>query len=153
LNLINNGVASPPLTAQLQSTSPAFFATGKYVIATHADGSLIGPASLFPGASTPARPGETVVLYGTGFGPTNPAFDGTVVVSPASLIDPPQFTVGAQAVTAAFAGLVAPGLYQMNLTIPALPSGSVGVVDLPVTATAGGSKTQANLFIAVQVAP
>ena len=30
--------------------------------ATHA-GSLVGPASLYPGKTTPARPGETIVIY------------------------------------------------------------------------------------------
>jgi uncharacterized protein (TIGR03437 family) len=54
------------------------------VIATHANGSLVGPANMLPGA-TPTVPGEVIVVYGTGFGPTSPAVDGLVLSSPANL--------------------------------------------------------------------
>lgn len=145
----NNGVASASLTAQLQATSPAFFTvSSKYPVATHADGSLVGPATLFPGASTPARPGETIVLYGTGFGPTSPSFEGTLVTSPAPVTNPPQITIAGQPVSPMFVGLVAPGLYQINLTIPAT-TGTTGAVDVPISATNGGATTQPNLFLAV----
>ena len=33
------------------------------------NGSLIGPATLYPGTSTPAKPGETIVIYANGFDP------------------------------------------------------------------------------------
>ena len=58
-----NGV-SAGFTAQAQAISPSFFVFngGPYVTATHANGSLLGPASLYPGSTTPAKPGETVVL-------------------------------------------------------------------------------------------
>jgi uncharacterized protein (TIGR03437 family) len=60
----NGGTASTAFTAQAQPISPSFFAFngGPYVAAEHASGSLIGPATLYPGATTPAKPGETVVL-------------------------------------------------------------------------------------------
>ena len=60
----NNG-ASASFTAQAQALSPSFFVFngGPYVAATHADGTLLGPVSLYPGATTPAKPGETIVLY------------------------------------------------------------------------------------------
>ncbi|HEY1861071.1 MAG TPA: TIGR03118 family protein, partial [Gemmataceae bacterium] len=80
----NNGVASGASTVALQSAAPAFFAAGKYVIATHADGTLVGAANVFPGA-TPAKANETIAIYGTGFGATNPVVDGMVVTSPANL--------------------------------------------------------------------
>jgi hypothetical protein len=53
----NNGVAGATSTVQLQAAAPAFFSVGKYVIATHANGSLVGPASVLPGA-TPAIPNQ-----------------------------------------------------------------------------------------------
>ncbi len=69
----NNGIATAGFTAQAQSISPSFFVFngGPYVAAEHLNGSLIGPATLYPGASTPAKPGEIVVIYANGFGPTN----------------------------------------------------------------------------------
>ena len=69
----NNGAATAAFTAQAQPISPSFFvfSGGPYVAAEHVDGSLIGPATLYPGASTPAKPGETVVIYANGFGATS----------------------------------------------------------------------------------
>src|ERR1035441_3001671 len=55
--------------------APAFFTIGggAYVAAQHTDYSTVGAANLLPGmTTTPAKPGETILLYGTGFGPTNP---------------------------------------------------------------------------------
>jgi uncharacterized protein (TIGR03437 family) len=70
--------------AQEQTTSPSFFvfdALG-HIIATHSDGSLIGPTTLYPGSSTAAKPGETIVLYANGFGPTTaPVANGSVAQS------------------------------------------------------------------------
>ena len=71
--LTNNGTPSATFTAPTQSISPSFFVFngGPYVAATHLNGSLIGPTTLYPGASTPAAPGETIVIYANGFGATN----------------------------------------------------------------------------------
>jgi len=63
---------SAPFTVTEQAVSPTFFLFGatKYIAATHADNSYLGPASLStPSVSfTPARPNEVIVLYGNGFG-------------------------------------------------------------------------------------
>jgi uncharacterized protein (TIGR03437 family) len=63
---------SASFTAQAQGESPSFFILGggPYVAATRAGGNLIGPTSLYPGQSTADQPGETIVLYANGFGPT-----------------------------------------------------------------------------------
>jgi uncharacterized protein (TIGR03118 family) len=145
----NNNVSSASATAQLQAVSPAFFAAGKYVIATHANGSLVGPANVLPGA-TPARQGEMIAVYGTGFGPTNPAVDGLVVSSPANVVTLPVFTIGSAPATVTFAGLSAAGLDQLNITVPALPAGSTGSTDLPIVGKAGASSTQPGVMVTVQ---
>ncbi|HXB72904.1 MAG TPA: TIGR03118 family protein [Candidatus Acidoferrales bacterium] len=145
----NNGVASASSTTQLQTAAPAFFSIGGYVIATHANGSLAGPPSVLAGA-TPAVPGEVIVVYGTGFGPTNPAVDGLVLSSPANLAAAPAITIGGGTATVQFAGLSAPGLDQINVTVPALPPGSTGIVNVPIRATAGPASTPAGLLVAVQ---
>ncbi|HCC57114.1 MAG TPA: hypothetical protein DEQ47_07600 [Solibacterales bacterium] len=136
-----NGQASNIAMVMLQAVAPAFFTfNGKYLAATHADGTLIGPVGLFPGTppnfTTPAKAGETIVLYGNGFGPTNPAAPAgqpTPVFLP--FVTNPVITVGGVP-AAAVGGLIAPyaALYQINVTLPAsAPSG-----DLPVAGTAGG---------------
>ena len=47
--------------------------------------------------------------------------------------------------TVAYAGLVSPGLYQFNVTVPSLPSG-----DAPITAQIGGVQTQTGVSLTVQ---
>ena len=65
---------SNSLTAQKQQFAPAFFTIGGgYVAAQHADYTYVGKPGLIAGVTTqPAKPGEMILLYGTGFGPTNP---------------------------------------------------------------------------------
>jgi uncharacterized protein (TIGR03437 family) len=146
----NNNVATGAGTVQLNAEAPAFFAAGNYVVATHANGSLVGPANVLPGA-TPARPGETIAVYGTGFGATNPAVDGQVIAAPVNVAAPPVITIkGLPPVTVTFAGLVSAGLDQINLTIPALPAGTMGTVDVPIMAAIGGFSTQTGLLVTVQ---
>jgi uncharacterized protein (TIGR03118 family) len=145
----NSGVASASVKAQLQAAAPAFFALGKYAIATRANGTLVGPANVLPGA-TPAVPGEVIVVFGTGFGSTNPAVDGLVATSSANLASSPALTIGGATVTIQYAGLSGPGLDQVNVTVPALPAGSTGAVDLPIIAMVGASTTQPGLMITVQ---
>ena len=145
------GQKSNSFTAQKQPFAPAFFTigNGKYVAAQHADYSLLGAPALIAGVtSTPAQPGETILMYGTGFGPTNPAVPTADLVSTAEPLAN-NFTITIGGVTASwiFAGLVEPGLYQFNVTVPnGLPSGDAAVV-----ATIGGVQTQSGVSITIQV--
>jgi len=145
----NNGLVSASVTVQMQSVSPAFFvgSDGKHIIATHADGTLVGPGAAPPSTATPAKPGETIVLYGTGFGPTNPPIpDGKLVTAPAKVTTTPAITVGSTPATVPFAGLIAPGLYQINVTVPATtPDG-----DIPVVAQLNSQMSPSTAVITVQ---
>jgi uncharacterized protein (TIGR03437 family) len=79
VQITQNGVVSANFTVQAQPQSPSFFVFGggPYIAATHVDGSYLGPTALYPGLTTPAKPGETIVLYANGFGPTSqPAVSG-----------------------------------------------------------------------------
>ncbi len=99
--------------------SPAFllFSAQGAAAATHADGSLVGALNLFPGFSTPARPGETISLWGVGFGlPTTPLIAGAASQSGSLPSTPECYLAGIQ--TRVAAALVSPGLYQLNVTIP-----------------------------------
>ncbi len=144
----NNGSPTTAFTATMQSINPAFlqFGTAGYVAGTHADGTLLGPATLYPGASTPARPGEPIVAYGVGFGlPTKSLVNGSSSQS-GSLPSLPVCQIGGNAAAVAFAGLISPGLYQLNLTVPS--SATSG--DNPLSCIYNGSSTPSGALIAVQ---
>ncbi|HXK03420.1 MAG TPA: IPT/TIG domain-containing protein, partial [Verrucomicrobiae bacterium] len=140
-----NGSASAPFRITAQASDPAFFRWGNYAVATHADYTLAGPASLFPGQSTPVRPGEAIILWANGFGATStPVINGAPVQS-GTLTTLPVIRIGGQTAVVAFAGLVSDGLYQINVTVPqGTPAG-----DQTIVATYNGGATQSGLLINV----
>jgi uncharacterized protein (TIGR03437 family) len=98
-----------------------------YVVAINTDGTYVLPAGAIPGvASRPARAGDTITLYGIGFGPVTPNVPaGQIVASTNALVYPFQLFIGygSTPATVAYAGL-APGevgLYQFNVVVPPLP--------------------------------
>ena len=148
VQLTNNGAASAAFSVPAQPIGPAFFMFqgGPYVAATHVNGSLLGAPGLYPGSSTPAQPGELVVLYANGFGPTStPVVSGSASQT-GTLVTPPAITIGGLPATVQFAGLVTPGLFQLNVVVPAgAPSG-----DNAVVATYNGTEASPVALITVQ---
>ncbi len=144
----NNGVSSAPFVAQAQALSPSFFVfDGTHVVATHLNGADIGPATLYPGLTTPAQPGETIVLFANGFGATSTPVASGAETQSGSLTPTPVITIGGIPANVRFAGLnVTPGEFQFNVDVPAnVPDG-----DQPVTATYNGLATQPGVLLAVQ---
>ncbi len=143
----NNGLPSVSVTATLAAVAPGFFITkSNYIAAIHADGTIVGPTTLYPGNSTPTKSGETISLYGTGLGTPATSVDGLVLTSNVNFATPPTVTVGGVTATVTFAGLTSAGLGQVNITIPAnTPNG-----DQPVILTIAGSKSQSTALINVQ---
>ena len=143
-----NGAASNAFSAPAAAVSSAFFTFSgvPYVAATHANGSYLGPATLYPGATTPAKPGETVVLYANGFGATSPAAVAGSPVQSGTLATLPVVQIGGTRATVQFAGLISPGLFQFNVVVP--PDAPDG--DLALTATYSGTSTQTGTLITVQ---
>ena len=132
----NNTLTSATLNVTPQLVAPALFLlSGGYVAALHLNNTVVGPTTLVPNNSTPAAPGETIVLFGTGFGETNPAaVSGGVVSAPAPLVLTPAILFDNVPARVAFAGLIATGVYQFNVVVPTgLPDGNV-----PVVASTGG---------------
>jgi uncharacterized protein (TIGR03437 family) len=120
------------------------------VAAILSDGSFALPLNAIPGvASRPAHAGETVTIYGVGFGAVSGGLTaGTIVTQQNSLTTPMQFQFNTTSVTPAYDGLASSftGLYQFNLVVP-----SAGVNNaLPISFTLGGSKGSQTLYIAVQ---
>ena len=151
---VTNGYGtSAPTTVTSQTVGPAFFLfSGKYAVATRLDFSLVAQNGAVPGVTTsPAKPGDVIILWGTGFGPTSPSAPVGVGVpsdKTYATANPVTVTVGGipgQVYGAALAPGFA-GLYQVAIQIP--PSAPDG--DLAVVATVSGTQSPGGTFITVQ---
>ena len=145
----NNGAASASFTALAQSLSPSFFvlSDGLHVAAVHLDGTLVGPAaSSVPGYTfSPAKPGETISIYANGFGPTSIPVAAGSIIQGGTLSPLPAITVAGRSATVQFAGLVSPGLFQLNVIVPdSIPQG-----DQTIKATYGAAATQPGTLLTV----
>jgi len=146
----NGGTTSAPFTVQALPQSPSFFifGAGPYVVGTHTNGGDLGPVGLYSGLTTPAHPGELVVLYANGFGaPSSPVVKGLAQQS-GTLAVMPTVQIGGVPATVSFAGLISPGLWQFNVTVP--PTATNG--DNTLTAQYNGQSTQAGVLLTVQSA-
>jgi uncharacterized protein (TIGR03437 family) len=148
---VNNGTAtSAAFTAQMQAVSPGFlrFGDGVHVAALHADYSYLGPTSMsVPGYTfTPAAPGETILLFCDGLGlPTSPVTAGSVVQAGVLPTPWPIVTIGAISAPVKYAGLISPGLYQLNVVVPSLAANG----DNQAVAIYGGVSSPAGAMIPV----
>lgn len=141
-----NGVSSAPYTIEQMNASPAmpWFDTQGHVVGRHSDGSLLGPATLYPGASTPAKAGETVSLAVFGAGFPASAMEGSTVQS-GSLTSTLACQISGQKANV-IGAYVSPGLAQLNVTIPSsAPSG-----DNPIICTLGDRPFPPGAVIAVK---
>ena len=139
----NNGLTSATVTVNVDLLAPAFFTIGTnatsgntYVAAEHVNGTLIGPATIQN--ATPAEPGETITLFATGFGPTLASGEVLAVV--------PSIVIDGISADVTFAGLVGPGLYQINVQVP---SGVRLGQDVLVVGLSGNFETQANAYLTI----
>jgi uncharacterized protein (TIGR03437 family) len=111
---------SSAVSVKWQKYAPAFFCQnvgGKYYLAGPARG---------------VRPGAIIELWGTGFGPTNPAYPEGQILSPGApyLLPTGAVTIKVGSATAqvVYAGLAYAGVYQINIVVPSLPDGDYAVV-------------------------
>ncbi len=140
------GIATAPFTVNQRAASPAFPRVGatSYIVATHADYSLVGPASLQ--SFTPARPGETLLFYAFGFGlPSTPMVNGSSLQT-GRLPTLPVIQIGGLPATVLFAGVIGPGLYQLNVVVPSTASDG----DLAVTASYNGISVPTGALLTVK---
>lgn len=156
--VVVKSTGKPDLTVwiDIRTVAPALFAwltgtaeSGRYFVAQHADYTNVGKQGLFPDKSvnftTPARPGETIILYGTGFGTTTPHFAGSQITDKVYPLSPlPTVTIGGVNATVVFAGLIPPlaAVYQFNVVVPSgLPNG-----DQPLVITTNGVNSSSGLI-------
>jgi uncharacterized protein (TIGR03437 family) len=129
----NGAAASNTLTVPVAATSPGIYAyptlngIGPGAI-IHLNGTVVGPAA-------PATAGETVSVFLAGMGAVkNPPADGTAVkdANSTTLTDVAVYVAGATA-PVQYSGLAPnyPGLYQLNITLPA-PLPATGALPLAI---------------------
>ncbi len=133
--------------------SPWLVGTKQYVVAQGTDLAFILPAgTAIPGYTVrQAKPGETLTIYGIGFGPgmdssNLPVPVGQIVQVSSSLVNPVQMQVNGVPATLQYAGF-APnfvGTYQFNVVVPAVADG-----DWPLTFTENGAKGAQTLLLSV----
>jgi uncharacterized protein (TIGR03118 family) len=140
----NNGLTSAAVSVNVDPLAPAFFTLGAnatsgniYVAAEHVNGALIGPAATIKTA-TPAEPGETIMLFATGF--------GAPLDSSGVLAEPPAIVIDGISADVTFAGQVGPGLYQINVTVPS--NVTLGQ-DVLVVGLSSNFETQPNAYLTI----
>jgi uncharacterized protein (TIGR03437 family) len=148
-----HGVAAA--TVNMAPVVPALFTytlSGKaYAAALFAsDYTYVAAAGAIPGlTSRAAMPGDYVLLFTSVLGPTNPPYTVGRVLDPIQypIVDLSQVRVliGGQPVPVFFAGLTFPGMFQVNIQIPAsIPAG-----DQPVVILVGGQSSQAGVALTI----
>jgi uncharacterized protein (TIGR03437 family) len=135
-------------TAELRGLSPGLF-SGRapsgtvFAAAVNENGTYIGRPEWGPGYQ-PAKPGSVVLLFGTGFGPTQPPRAAGRIVEAAPLASRFTVRIGQRVAEALFGGLAAAGLYQFNVIVPELEDG-----DHPVLIESEGVSTQPQVVLPV----
>jgi uncharacterized protein (TIGR03437 family) len=150
---------SIPFPVTVYNVQPAFFQWGNNVVATKTDYSLAVKNGTFPGVTTtPAKFGDIIILWGTGFGPTSPSVPEGIIV-PTNAI---YYTSNTVTVTLGntFGNIPAKvlytvltpgsaGLYQVAIQIPNnLPNGDG---DYSIIATVAGVSSPLDVLLTVTV--
>jgi uncharacterized protein (TIGR03437 family) len=157
LTVTNGGTSSAPFGIVVSGTQPGLLApasfkvgTSQYVVALLPDGTYALPAGSIAGVtSRPAHPGETITMYGIGFGPVTPNFAaGQIVTQQNQLELPLAISFGQAPAQLSYAGLAPTlvGLYQFNVVVPTVPDSDV----VPITFNLGGVVGTQTLFTSVQ---
>lgn len=150
VTVANANGTSNAATANLQAFSPALSVLSGYVRALRAADSAIvngtGTAESGYKVTAAVGPGEVISLFGTGFGPTGSSlaagqnFGGAYPTN-----NPVTVSIGGQPATVLWAGLIGPGLYQINVTVPA----SLSDGDHSVIATVGSVSSSSSAVVKV----
>lgn len=147
LRVITPAGASDPQTITVNEIEPGLLAPESFKLGDKQYAQAFSPDGT--ALELPARPGDTIVLYGVGFGPVTPdASAGDVVQRFNSLVLPFQVFLGGRLAELSYAGL-APGkvgLYQFNIVVPDTAPGDA----VPLTFSLGTSTGQQVLYAAVQ---
>jgi uncharacterized protein (TIGR03437 family) len=153
VSVTNSAGTSSSATVTCTQYAPTFFEwPGNQAVATRQDFTLAAKSGTFAGVNTvPAKAGEVIILWGTGFGPTTPAAPAGVQVPsnqtystsalPAVTINGVPATVYGAALAPGYAGL-----YQIAIQVP----DSLGNGDWPIQVNIAGTKSLNPAVLSVQ---
>jgi uncharacterized protein (TIGR03437 family) len=151
------GGTSAPYTTTVNVTEPGLLApavfdlaAGQYVVALFPDGvTYVLPPSVTNAVPTArAKAGNTIMLYGVGFGSVMPNIPaGQIVTQSNALQSTFQASFAGTPATVSFAGLVGNfvGLYQFNVVVPNVAASDT----VPFTFSLGGTKGTQTMIIAI----
>jgi len=145
-----NGATSQPFSIAIAPTAPGLFAQNQQGFGPAA---ILNQDGTVNTASTPASPGSTIVIFGTGEGILSPA--GTTgeiveIAPPFPLIaSPVSVTIGGVQCDVVYAGTAptfAEGLFQINAMVPEGVASGNQLIQVRI----GGVASQDNLTVAIQ---
>jgi uncharacterized protein (TIGR03437 family) len=152
------GGTSAPFTVTVNATQPGLLApavfnlpAGQYVGALFPDYTtyVLPPGAISGVTSKRAKPGDTLLFYGIGFGPVTPDSPaGQLVTGLNYLVDTVQVNFGGVNATVSYDGLAGGfmGLYQFNVVVPNVAASDTVPVTISLNGVAG---TQTNLITAI----
>ena len=143
---------SVAVTANVVAQAPAFFLwPGSQAVATRQDGSLALKAGTYATLTTvAAKPGDVLILWGTGFGPTTPPVAAGIQVPGDKVYNASAVTVKIGTADAqVFGAALSPGfagLYQVAIQVPA----SMADGDYALKATVSGVSSPDGVILSVK---
>ena len=158
LTVMNGTATSNAINITVNTVQPGLLAPAslqiggkQYVAALLPDGATyVLPSGAISGvASRPAQPGDTITLYGIGFGSVTPAIPaGQIATQKNQLAQPLQVLFGQTAAQITYDGLAPSfvGLYQFDVVVPQVPDNLL----TPLTFSLGGVAGTQTLYIAVE---
>ncbi len=153
VTVTNANGTSTAVTATVATTSPAFFLwPNNQAVATRAsDNSFAMKAGTYAGLTTiAAKPGEVLILWGTGFGPTSPVVAAGIQVPSDKLYSCSTVTVKLGTTSPAVYGCaLSPGyagLYQVVITLPSTMADG----DYPLVATVNGVSSPSSVVLSIK---
>lgn len=156
--LKNANGTSVPFMLSVNPSQPGLLAPSSFVVdgnqylaALFADGQtfVLPPGTISGVPSRQARPGDTIIAYGVGFGAVTPAIPvGQIVQVSNTLASPIQILFGTTPAVLSYWGLAPQfvGLYQFNIVVPNVPADDL----TPISFTLGGVAGAQTLYTAVQ---
>ena len=129
----DDGPGSPSRAGQQYLTAPVaqiqpslyFYQAGSksYAAALFQDYTIMGDPAVVPGTRK-AKPGDIIQLYASGLAPSQ---SGNPITSPVPITGV-GVTIGTTDAQVLAAGLVAPGQFQVNFTVPQLADGEYSII-------------------------
>ncbi len=149
ITVTNKNGTSAPFNVTVNATEPGLLAPAsfkiggkQYVVAFHSDNvTYVLPEGAIAGLpSRPAKPGETIVMYGNGFGPVTPNIPaGELAEGNSQLVASLEILFGETTGKLAYFGL-SPGLvgvYQFDVVVPAIPNNDLVPLSFKLAGVAG----------------